>query len=408
MKKKVLKIYSIIIFLFIILIIYIDYKQINYKDILSHYNDLVITNKETSLYKKEKNTYKKIGNVSMGIKFVLNREKIDYRNKFFQTNIDSNKYYIYYEDVKKTNNNIKTDNRYKKYILFNENVITKKKFKLYDKDNNKIFEINKSLSFPIIIKETDKYGIEFDSQLLYINKEDVDKIIKNKNTEILNTNHVGVLNYHFFWDDNNENKDVCNQIICHSKKQFKEHLNLIKEMNLLTLTMKELEMYIDGKIQLPPSIVITIDDGWRAQLGIDLLNEYQMYGTLFLITGSYNPEGYKSKYVEIHSHTNKLHNPGLCPGGQGSGIKCLKEDIILEDLKESREKLYGSTVFCYPFYEYNDYAVSLVQQAGFKMAFAGENNINNNYIVVGSDKYRLPRYVINTNTTINDLIKYFQ
>ena len=49
-----------------------------------------------------------------------------------------------------------------------------------------------------------------------------------------------------------------------------------------------------------------------------------------------------------------------------------------------------------------------MKEAGFKMAFAGENNINNNYVIVGSDKFRLPRFVISTTTTINDLIEYFQ
>ena len=42
--------------------------------------------------------------------------------------------------------------------------------------------------------------------------------------------------------------------------------------------MKELELYIDGKLQLPKSVVITIDDGWRSKLGIELLNEYKLNG----------------------------------------------------------------------------------------------------------------------------------
>lgn len=410
MKKNIKK-YPIILFVLLTsTIILVKYNKNQQQKILSNYNYSVITIKEATLYSKKNKLYQKIGTVEKNVVLTLNK-KIDYKNKLFNAKINNDNYYIYYDDVKKINYKSKSSKRYKKYILFNENIITKNKFTLFDEDNNKVFELNKSISFPIIIKESNKYGVEFENQLFFIKKEDVLNTINKHNTDILNTPKIGVLNYHFFWDDDIENKNVCNQIICHSKTEFKKHLDLIKKMNLLTINMKELEMYIDGKIQLPPSIVITIDDGWRAELGIKILNEYQMNGTLFLITGSYDPNGYKTKnnkYVEIHSHTNKLHDPGLCPGGQGSGLKCLPKKQIINDLNESREKLNGSEVLCYPFYEYNDYTILLVKEAGFKMAFAGENNINNNYVIVGSDKFRLPRFVISTTTTINDLIEYFQ
>ena len=410
--KRNMKKYTIIFFILLgsSLIIYLKYNSNQQKKILLNYNNNVITKNKATLFTKKNNIYQKIGIVEKNVILTLNK-KIDYKNKFFNTIINNDNYYIYYDDVKKTNYKSQPSERFKKYILFNENIITKNKFILFNENNNKVFELNKSFSFPIIIKESDKYGIEFENQLFYIKKEDVLKTIKKNNTDILNTPKIGVLNYHFFWDDETEEISVCNQIICHSKTEFKKHLDLIKQLNLFTINMKELEMYIDGKIQLPPSIVITIDDGWRAELGIKILNEYQMNGTLFLITGSYDPNSYKTennKYVEIHSHTNKLHDPGLCPGGQGSGLKCLPKEQILNDLTESRKKLNGSEILCYPFYEYNDYTISLVKEAGFKMAFAGENNINNNYVTVGSDKFRLPRFVISTTTTIKDLIEYFQ
>ena len=69
--------------------------------------------------------------------------------------------------------------------------------------------------------------------------------------------------------------------------------------------------------------------------------------------------------------------------------------MLLEDLKKSREQLKGSTVFCYPFFEYNDYAINILKEAGFTMAFAGGRQ----KIKVGSNKMTLPRFgVINTTT----------
>ena len=42
-----------------------------------------------------------------------------------------------------------------------------------------------------------------------------------------NTKGIGTFNYHFFWDDDTEKQSECNQEICHSKSQFKKHLDYI-------------------------------------------------------------------------------------------------------------------------------------------------------------------------------------
>ena len=235
------------------------------------------------------------------------------------------------------------------------------------------------------------------------------EINKNNNTDKKNSSGIAVLNYHAFYDENNaEEKANCTTEICHSKKQFKSQLNLIKEKDMLTLQMKEVEMYIDGKVQLPKSVLITIDDGPKTKIAVDLLTEYKMYATIFLVTSWFDEkEYYKTDYIELHSHTHNMHDGGKCPGGQGGAIKCLPEEEIQKDLKQSREELNGSTVFCYPFYEYNDYSIKMLKQAGFTMAFIGESNNSDNLIHVGSDKFRLRRFVIVTYTTISDLNKYF-
>ena len=47
---------------------------------------------------------------------------------------------------------------------------------------------------------------------------------------------------------------------------FATHLDYIKDNHIFTPTLSEFEMYLDQKIQLPKSVVITIDDGWRSEL----------------------------------------------------------------------------------------------------------------------------------------------
>ena len=101
-----------------------------------------------------------------------------------------------------------------------------------------------------------------------------------------------------------------------------------------------------------------------------------------------------------------MHKAGDCPNGQGGGIQCLSEKIIQEDLKKSREKLNNTTYFCYPFYEYNDYSISVLKEAGFTMAFGGTLEDGKRKVTVGSNKFKLPRYVIYNTTTEKDVASY--
>lgn len=415
-KKNRKRIVSLILLLILVIIVVGIIFAINNKSskienkklinkISEHYNEFVITNKETELYDENGNELGKIGN---GIEIVLNDININNDTKYFSIK-DLDGCYIKYNDVDKIDKLSDIDKRYLEYIPFNQNINTNSVVNFYNEDNMLVYSINKELSLPIIVKDNDRYGVEYNNRLLYVNKKDVKEIIDNHNTDKTNSSGIAVLNYHAFYDENDaEASAKCNSSICHSKKQFRSQLELIKEKNMLTLKMKEVELYIDGKIQLPKSVLITIDDGGKTKDGIDLLTEYKMYATIFLVTSWFDPKDYyKTEYIELHSHSDHMHEIGDCPTGQGGGIQCLDEDIIQKDLKTSREKLNNTTYFCYPFYEYNDYSIRMLKEAGFTMAFIGESNNSDNLVHVGSDKFRLRRFVIATITTINDLNRYF-
>lgn len=397
----------IVLLISLCLFIYIKYKKYNddkynINDIEEHYGETVKVNSDATIYTLVNGQYIEKGKVYENTILNLGKQS-DNNNQYFLITNFNNDYYIYYKYVNPTNDKITKNERYKKYIPFNEN-ITGENLKLY-KDNNLVLSLYEKVSLPIYIKEDNKYYVDYADDLYEIKKDNV-SIEKVINTNEQNISKIGVLNYHFFWDDEEENINDCNQVICHSKTQFKTHLDYIRENNILTLQMNELEKWIDGKIQLPKSVVITIDDGWKAELGIKMLNEYQMYGTLFLITSQYDPKYYENKYVELHSHTDNLHVGGKCPGGQGGGIKCLPHDEVLNDLTTSREKLNGSTVLCYPFYEFNDYSIKLAKEAGFTMAFAGESSFKDNHVKQASEKYSLPRFVVVTYTSMNDFANF--
>lgn len=412
-NKKSLIFFTIILLLLLLIIILFNYYNKKAKinndyslaEIKKHYSINVLTTKDSDIYLLKNGDYINAGSVSKGIFLKLKDQIISGDTKYFLiTNMDDN-YYIEYKNVMPTNETNEENKRYKNYIVFNENIVGKN-VKLY-KDDKLLYSFKKEISLPIYIKDDDKYYVEYSNELLWVYKDDVD-VIENHNTDKKNTDGIGALNYHFFWDDETESKSECNNEICHSKKQFKDHLDYIKNNNFFTPTMKELELYIDGKLQLPKSVVITIDDGYRMDLGLKMLEEYNLNATVFLITSWFENMEFINdyKYIEFHSHGENLHNQGACSGGQGGAIKCFPEKELLEDLAKSREKLGYSTVFCYPFYEYNSYSISILKKAGFTMAFAGENYDSDNMIKVGSDKYRLPRFVVVDYTTMDDFIKY--
>ncbi len=378
---------------------------IDYND---YYYDNVITKTNKKLYKIVDDEITEVGSINENLKLTL--EKDDYFNQgYFK--IKDKDYYIDYKDIN-DNYNLEDkedkDTFYLNYVPFNESIKTNDKVTLY-KDlemKDEVVTLNYSLTLPITIKETDALGIVIDDNLYYVKRSD-GEIIENKNTDLKHTESLAALVYHFVYDSTNEKeKNEClnaNSTICISDTKFKSHLSYLKDNGYYTATMKDLEMFLDKKVQLPyKTAVITIDDGYFVQAAIKVLEELDLHATLFLIGSAGSPDNYKSPNLELHSHSYYLHYTGACPGGQGSPLKCLAKDKLLSDLKMSRDSLNGSTVFCYPFFEYNDYAIEVLKEAGFTMAFIGGRQ----RITLNSNKMALPRYGIVSDTEVSDIARF--
>ena len=383
-------------------------EKVSLEEIKTYYSDFVKLNDGSFIYIKENNNYVEAGTIGgeMEIKLDPSYEVVD---EYFKI-LDSD-YYVRYDNFNKLdtlsgfNDEYKS---YKNYIVYNENVVLNDNSKLFV-DQVNYYEVDGG-SYPIIIKDNDRYGIEFNNRLVYVNSTDVKEVVSSNNTTEEVSNGVSVLNYHFVVSASNENNELkgCQQIICITDTQFDSHIKYLKDNNYYGVSMRDLELFIDGKIRLPKrSVSITIDDGWYVARSIRILEKYQILGTLFLIGNLASPNDYLSEYLEIHSHTWDMH--GLktgddCPnnGGRG-GILCFSEEVILEDLKRSRESLNNTPYFCYPFYDYNDRAINLLKQAGFRMAFAGQTGRK---ATVGINKYKIPRYVIYNYTSMNTFINY--
>ena len=365
--------------------------------IRNSYSKYIKVKKDTILYRKDNDKYVKALKVKAENDYTLEDINIDENTKYFY--IEELGYYVKYQDVVKIETLSNKDLRYKNYLPFNENIVTKENVNLY-KDNEIVFELYFSLDTPIIEKSEDGVYVEYNNELFMIKNEDIVKTYYKENTKLIEATSVPVTVYHFIYLNDDKS---CNESICHSETQIRTHFNYLRENNFFTLTTTEIGKFIDGKIRLPKkSILITIDDGARAWNFVPLLEEYKVNATLFLVSSWYDKERFSSSYMELASHTHNLHTPGVCSGGQGSPLKCGNKDSLIQDLKASRETLNNTKAFCFPFYEYNDYALSVVKEVGFEMAFiGGYKNVTR-----GIDKLKIPRIPLTDYTTLEQYIRY--
>ena len=359
------------------------------KKIKEAYSENVVISKEINLYKLENKKYIKSGKAFKNV--IFNLEDNDNLDGYYK--IKNSDYYLYYTDFVETTNT--NDDRYSNYIYFPSEIKTKEDSKFYNSDGVEVFTLKDGIKLQVLENFADSYGVVLFDRLVFIKKNSISSVDELKDTAEV-AEQVPVLNYHFIYLEG----ESCDEMICHPESQINEQFAYLSANKVFTLTTKELGQFISGEIRLPKkSILLTIDDGARAEKFIPFLEKYKINATLFLVSSWYPKETFASNYLELASHTHDMHTNGVCPMGQGGGIRCLSEDKIQADLKASRETLNNTEAFCYPFYEYNDYAVEQIKKAGFKLAFIGGNKM----VTKDTNPYLIPRYVIYKNTGLSYL-----
>ena len=361
--------------------------------IKSHYNDYVKVSKDTKLYEKKDKEYQEVGSIYEGAKLILTDEDITKDTKYFH--IKDLDYYIAYEDIEKDIEE-EIDYRYKSYLPFNINIVTKDNFTMY-LDDDKYITLDESKEFPVIINNyEDKYYVEYNNHLVSISKDDIIKTKDNKNTEKTNQSKITTLAYHRVYDTTDKCTDG---YVCIKKESFDKEMKYLSENNYLTLNLNELHMYLKGSLQIEKGVVITFDDGYLFKAADEVLDKYKLNGTMFVISGDFAKDlsrfdGLKS--IDIQSHTHSMHKNYVCAGGnQGGAILCAGKAKIVEDLKKSLETLKVEPIgLAYPFYDYNDTAISALKETGFKMAFVGRAGVLGKATPKVTDLYKIPRMTV--------------
>ena len=247
------------------------------------------------------------------------------------------------------------------------------------------------LSFFLFCKEEKIYS--------RFNQKNIDKIVldslsKIRGFEGKKATSIAVLNYHFFYDPSLGEK--CNESICLKVNKLEEHIKYLKDNNYKLLTMKEYVDWIYKKIELPEkSVLITVDDGAMGTSFINgnklipLLEKYKVNATLFLITAWWDIKNYQSNYLELESHGFNVHRYHYCNNMNKPLAFCMSDNELKEDLLKSISILNSSYAFCYPFYRSDE----RYERIGFRKSTREDN------------KFRLPRYPIQYDITMNEFIK---
>lgn len=271
-----------------------------------------------------------------------------------------------------------------------QEVKTKAKAKLYDETGKLAYTLEQEQSFTMVINQPSKVGVLLDETVYFVAKDEVESDIA---IDIENTNEVPVLMYHFFYSEAaGETRGDGNFV---EEKEFAEQLDNLQTLGYATLTMSELKYYLNNEAKIPEkSVVISIDDGSPSvyKYAYPILKEHQMNATLFLITGWLGeslPEEFKimrSDGLELQSHGYLTHQGG-CDEQHGGKLLCIGIEDGVADTKQSMEFVGGAFVYCYPFGDVNEHAISILEQAGIELAFTTKNGkVNPNL-----DKYQLPR-----------------
>ena len=205
------------------------------------------------------------------------------------------------------------------------------------------------------------------------------------------------------WEDNSSIVSV---------NSFSEQMEYLNDNNYYTATLEELELFIDGELELPRNtVVITFDDGYlsNVEYAYPIMKSYGFKGSIFMVgqTSMRDESGlapgellhipgndvYKYEDVfEFGCHTFGLHDKN------GEGIPLLqsssKEEVVA-DLTKNLE-LFNTKYMAYPYGSYNQDNISQIQELGYTMAFT----VNHGYIYRGSSRFELDRIVISPKTSI--------
>ncbi|MHA7848372.1 polysaccharide deacetylase family protein [Serratia sp. D1N4] len=296
--------------------------------------------------------------------------------------------------------------------LTNQNLITPRPINVYTAADNKseIFGVlDENLRYPIIGKLKDPlnntwYEVNIGERLGYVSELDGE----------IDTG-IPVLTYHHMLK-NEENKRFRNTSTTTSDVAFSNQMTYLKQAGYDTISLYQLEAYLNNQINLPgKAVVLTFDDGLKSvyRYAYPVLKAYGFRATAFVISSrikrhpqKWNPDALQFMSIselkeiqdvfDIQTHTHFLHR-----------LDNKRRPILLSrslhniefDLERSRRALsqFNPHVLylAYPFGGYNQNGIQASKDAGLHMALTTVQG----KVKLGDNRYTLKRlYILRTDS----------
>lgn len=268
-------------------------------------------------------------------------------------------------------------------------LITHQKTPVYratDSKSPQIATLWDNLRYPVLARmiKTDKAGektawltIRLGDRLGYVRLQDValDK-------------GIPILTYHHILQDS-ENKNFRHTSTTTSVEAFSEQMNYLKNAGYQTLSLADVEDYLNKTANLPgKAVVLTFDDGLKSvyRYALPVLRHNQQQATLFVISSRIKTQPQKwsadslqfmskqeiknsQDVFNIQSHTHFLHR---LDNRNSPILFSRKEHTIMLDFKRSMKILSHfepeQRYLAYPFGGYNALAMEAAKEAGLHIA----------------------------------------
>lgn len=156
---------------------------------------------------------------------------------------------------------------------------------------------------------------------------------------------------------------------------FKSQMQYLKDKGYNILTMKDLINFFDSGIPTPArSLLLTFDDGYEdfSLNAMPVLKEFGFRATMFLPTGLVGNPGFlnwgqvsdaaASGLIYFANHTWSHHSVAVSK-------EVDQKEISTADTQLKEHGLNQDLVFAYPYGNFGDYAVQILQSMNYKVAF---------------------------------------
>ena len=240
-----------------------------------------------------------------------------------------------------------------------------------------------------------------------------------------NATKIPVMTYHMLISsDDNKHTDTYGASLFVRQDEFETHMKYLNDNGYRTIGTREMYLWHQGKIKLPPkSVMITFDDGDYSviKFALPILKHSDQRSIIFSIgkealeettdtqeteKGNYFSTGQDAIKVitenypkfEFQSHTYNMHRK--IDGEPALLVSSYQEQV--DDFKIMTQELHFTTM-AYPFGKYSKTTIKAAKAAGVKMAFTyGEDQ----YTTRDQSIYELGRIKVNAGASLNAFTKW--